>query len=138
MPDRHLPVRPNLEQLCHQAKDLLRDVRRGDPASLAVLRKHGSSRRDPEDARLADAQRALARAHGLPNWPRLVLACQLTDAIWHDHVGAVRDLVTRHPRLLHEDARGVKGNWGPPMSYAANLGRDRIIAMLHALGAEDV
>ncbi len=37
-------------------------------------------------------------------------------------------------RLLHEDARGVNGNWGPPMSYAANLGRSRIIEMLRARG----
>ena len=123
MPDRHLPVRPNLDQLRHQAKDLLRDVRRGDPASTA---------------RLADAQRALARSYGLPSWPRMVLACRLTDAIWRDDAAAVRDLVTRHPRLLHEDARGVQGNWGPPMSYAANLGRDQIITMLRGLGAEDV
>jgi hypothetical protein len=28
-------------------------------------------------------------------------------------------------------------NWGPPMSYAANLGRDRIVKMLHDLGATD-
>jgi hypothetical protein len=30
-----------------------------------------------------------------------------------------------------------KHNWGPPMTYAANLGRDEIIAMLHELGATD-
>ena len=138
MADRHLPVRPNLDQLRHQAKGLLRDVRRGDPASIAVLRKHGPSQREPEDARLADAQRALARSYGLTNWHRLVLACRLTDAIWRDDVAAVRTLVKRHPRLLHEDARGVKGNWGPPMSYAANLGRDGIVEMLHGLGASDV
>ena len=28
--DRHFPVRPNLDQLKHQAKDLLRAVRQGD------------------------------------------------------------------------------------------------------------
>jgi hypothetical protein len=28
-------------------------------------------------------------------------------------------------------------NWGPPMSYAANLGRDRIIRLLHEHGAKD-
>ena len=138
MADRHLPVRPNLDQLRHQAKDLLHDVRRGDPASIALFQKHGPRQRQPEDVRLADAQHALARSYGLASWPRLVLACRLTDAIWRDDVAAVRELVTRHPRLLHEDARGVKGNWGPPMSYAANLGRDAIISMLHALGAEDV
>ena len=62
----------------------------------------------------------------------------MTDAIWLDDAAAVRALVLKHPRLLHEDARGVKGNWGPPMSYAANLGRDRIVEMLRGLGAEDL
>lgn len=138
MPDRHFPVRPNLEQLRHQAKDLLRAVRRGEPTAAEELRRHHPEAPDPGDARLADAQLALARSYGLPSWPRLVLACRMTDAIWRDDADAVRDLVLGNPRLLHEDARGVEGNWGPPMSYAANLGRDRIIAMLRDLGAEDL
>jgi hypothetical protein len=46
-------------------------------------------------------------------------------------------LVTRHPELLHEHATIRDSNWGPPMTYAANLGRDRLIRMLHALGARD-
>jgi hypothetical protein len=138
MADRHLPVRPNLDQLKHQAKDLLRAIRRGDKSAVEELRKHHPERVEPGDARLADAQLTLARSYGLPSWPRLALACRMTNAIWGDDVDAVRDLILKHPRLLHEDARGVKGNWGPPMSYAANLGRDRIIAMLRDLGAEDL
>ncbi|MEA2559588.1 MAG: hypothetical protein QOH06_1092 [Acidobacteriota bacterium] len=121
MADRQFPVRPNLEQLKHQAKDLLRAIRRDNPS-----------------AKLADAQLALARSYGLPSWPRLVLACRMTDAIWRDDADTVRELVVKHPRLLHENARGVESNWGPPMSYAANLGRDRIIAMLRGLGATDL
>jgi hypothetical protein len=138
MADRHFPVRPDLDQLKHQAKDLLRAVRRGDPSAVAELRKHHLKPVEPGAAKLADAQHALARSYGLPSWPRLVLACRMTDAIWRDDADAVRDLVTKHPPLLHEDARGVKGNWGPPMSYAANLGRDRILAMLRDLGAADL
>jgi hypothetical protein len=138
MADRHLPVRPDLGQLRHQAKDLLRAAQGGDPSAVAELRKHHPDRIEPEDAKLADAQLALARSYGLPSWPRLVLACRLTDAIWRDDDGAVRELVVKHPSLLREDARGVKGNWGPPMSYAANLGRNRIIAMLRELGADDL
>jgi hypothetical protein len=38
--DRHFPVRPDLEQLRHQAKDLLRDLRKSDPEAVAQLRKH--------------------------------------------------------------------------------------------------
>jgi ankyrin repeat protein len=89
-------------------------------------------------AKLADAQLALARSYGIASWPRLVLACRMTDAIWRDDVDAVRALVAKNPELIVEDARGVKGNWGPPMSYAANLGRDRIIDLLRERGANDL
>ena len=136
--DRHFPVRPNLEQLKHQAKDLLRAIKRGDPTVLAEFEKHHPKSIVPAAAKLADAQLALARSYGLPSWPRLVIACRMTDAIWRGDVETVRDLVSRDPCLLQEDARGVRGNWGPPMSYAANLGQDRIIHMLHQLGADDV
>src|ERR1700689_1059087 len=137
--DRHFPVRPNLEQLRHQAKDLLRAVRRGDPSAMAELRKHQPKQTEPGEAKLADVQHALARSYGLPSWPRLVTACQMTDAIWRGDVEAVRKLVFKDPRLLHEAARGrVDSNGGPPMSYAANVGQDGIIEMLHHLGATDL
>jgi hypothetical protein len=136
--NRHLPVRPNLDQLKHQARDLLVAIRRGEPAAVSDFRLHHRRPIDPAQAQLADAQHALARSYGVASWPRLVLACRMTDAICRDDLDTVRTLVTRHPRLLREDARGVKGNWGPPMSYAANLGRNRIIDLLRSLGAEDV
>jgi len=66
-----------------------------------------------------------------------VQACRLIDAIWEDDLETVRQLIHQNPRLLHEDARVTTCNWGPPMSYAANVGRDRIIRMLHELGARD-
>jgi hypothetical protein len=62
----------------------------------------------------------------------------MTDAICRGDVETVRALVLHDPRLLEEDARGVKGNWGPPMSYAANLGQDDLIEMLRGLGATDL
>lgn len=47
--------------------------------------------------------------------------------------------MTSNPKLIHEHALiRTNSNWGPPMSYAANLGRDRIIRMLHELGATDL
>ncbi len=138
MPDRDFPVRPILDQLEHQAKDLLHAIRQGDPSANAVMKRHHPDPVDPGHAKLADAQLVLARSYGLPSWPRLVQACRLTDAIWRDDAEAVRELVLQHPHLLHEDARGVKGNWGPPMSYAANLGREQIVAMLRDLGAADL
>jgi hypothetical protein len=67
-----------------------------------------------------------------------VQACKLIDAIWRDDVDAVRELVVKNPHLLHEHACIHDSNWGPPMSYAANLGRNRIIRELHELGASDL
>ncbi|MGD0760741.1 MAG: ankyrin repeat domain-containing protein [Candidatus Sulfotelmatobacter sp.] len=137
--DRHFPVRPNLEQLRHQAKDLLRALKRGDAAAVAELRKHHSKAIDPADAKVSDAQFVLARSYGLASWPRLVTACHMTDAIWRGDVEAVRELVLKDPRLLREAARGMAdSNWGPPMSYAANVGQDAIIQMLRDLGATDL
>ena len=138
MPERHLPVRPDLEQLRHQAKDLLRALRRGDPEARADLARFHAQPPELGSAKLADAQLVLARSYGVPSWPRLVHACRLVDAIWRDDLEGVRALVTRHPEFLHEPATFTGRNWGPPMSYAANLGRDRIIEMLHALGARDL
>ncbi len=136
--NRHFPVRPNLEQLKHQAKDLLRAIHQGDAAAISDLCAFHPHPPQPGDAKLADAQTTLARSYGVPSWARMRQACEMTDAIWRGDVAAVRALIRKHPNLLHEDARGVKSNWGPPMSYAANLGRDEIIAMLSELGAADL
>ncbi|MEO7144797.1 MAG: ankyrin repeat domain-containing protein [Bryobacteraceae bacterium] len=139
MPNRTLPIRPNLNQLRRQAKDLLRQIRSGDPAAGEELKRHHVEKIASGGVRLADAQLVLARSYEASSWPRLVLACQLIDAIWRDNVDAVRKLVLQHPQLLNEAALIRKNsNWGPPMTYAANLGRDRIIEVLQELGATDL
>jgi hypothetical protein len=51
---RQLPERPNLEHLKNQAKDLLDELQRQNPA-----------------AQLADAQHSLAREYGFASWPKL-------------------------------------------------------------------
>ncbi len=137
LPDRRLPVRPDLDQLKHQAKDLLRSIRRGDASAVAELRGRHPHPPSPDDAKLADAQLVLARSYGAPTWARMVVSCKLIDAIWNDDVEAARALVVADPTLLHEDAGIRNVNWGPPLSYAANVGRDRIITMLAELGATD-
>jgi len=106
--------------------------------AVASLERHHPRPPDPTRAKLADAQLVLARSYGVASWPRLKRACEVVRAIWADDVESLRSLLEAHPELLHEHARGVEGNWGPPMSYAANLGRDRIIRMLRELGAEDL
>jgi hypothetical protein len=136
---RRLPVRPALDHLKHQAKDFLRDMHAGDAAAIAELREYHPDPIEPSAARLADAQLVLARSYQASSWTRLAQAVQLADAIWRDDVDAVSDLVTRSPNLIREDVLIRKdSNWGPPMTYAANLGRDRIIRRLHGLGATDL
>jgi hypothetical protein len=138
MPARKLPVRPDLRQLKRQAKDLLRSIRRGDPEALDEWRTSHPHPPAAADAQLADAQLVLARSYQASSWARLVHAVQLADAIWRDDLETVRALITGNPALIHEDVLiRTDSNWGPPMTYAANLGRDRIIRFLHERGARD-
>ena len=110
-PPRSLPVRPELERI-----EVEVDAAGGD-----------------DKARLD-----VARSYGAGSWERLVLACRLIDAIWRDEPETVREIVTAHSHLLHEDAGIRDSNCGPPMAYAANLGRNRIVRMLHEMGAKDL
>ncbi|HVH54757.1 MAG TPA: hypothetical protein VM791_00785 [Vicinamibacterales bacterium] len=139
MPVRSLPVRPDLDQLHRQAKELLHAIHDGDANAIDELREHHPQSIDPSAAKLADAQLVLARSYRASSWTRLVHAVRLADAIWRDDLDTVSTLVTGNPALLHEDVLiRTDSNWGPPMTYAANLGRDRIIRLLHEHGAKDL
>lgn len=152
-PVRRLPVRPDADQLRRQAKELLRAFRDGDPAALAEWHHHHPDARLDSaphtdarlaearlaNARLADAQLVLARSYQASSWTRLMQSVQLADAIWRDDLGEVRRLITAQRALRDEQVLIRRdSNWGPPMTYAANLGRDAIIRWLHAHGATDV
>ena len=139
MPVRSLPLRPDLEQIHRQAKELLRAIHAGDANAIAELREHGPESIDASTAKLADAQLVLARAYGASSWARLVHAVQLAESIWRDDLERVRELITQNAALIHEHVLiRTDSNWGPPMTYAANLGRDRIIRVLHDHGARDL
>jgi ankyrin repeat protein len=139
MPVRRLPVRPDLEQLHRQAKELLRAIHAGDADAVAELREHHPDAIDPAVTKLADAQLALARSYGTSSWTRLVHAVRLAEAIWRDDPEAVRELITKNAALVHEHVLvRTDSNWGRPMTYAANLGRDDIIRLLHRHGARDL
>jgi len=135
---RHLPVRPDLAQLEREAAQLLDASRAGDSAAIAELTSARPDAPDPARATIDDARLALAKSYQAPSWERLALACDLVDAIWRDDAARVRSLVTAHPEIIHEDALVRPSNWGPPLTYAANLGRDAIIRLLYDLGARDL
>lgn len=135
MAERWFPLHPDIDQLRRQAKELLDGFRRQDPAAAADFAEHHPELIAPAKAALADAQMVLARSYGFPSWPRLVLSCCMTNAIWGDDIDTVRAIAAQHPEVVRHHAHR---NWGPPMSFAANLGRDRIVALLREFGAEDV
>ena len=139
MSARHLPVRPDLTQLKHQAKELLTALHAKAPEAVADLRAFHPEPLEPAKTQLSDAQLTLARAYGVPSWPRLVLACELIEAIWENKIEAVRALILKHPALLKENARGTaQCNWGPPLSYAGNVGQDELVKLLIGFGASDI
>ena len=136
MPARKLPSRPDLRQLRHQAKDLLRAFRRGDPLAIADFADHHPLRLDATTARLSDAQLVLARSYDAIGWPRLVAACDLINAVALEDFDKVRALAAKHPDVLI-DAAGRTG-WSEPMRAAANIGFRRVIERLQAQGARSV
>jgi hypothetical protein len=60
-----LPDRPDLDQLRHQARELLRAAVSGNPAAVARIRMVS------DRITLSAAQQALAREYGCRNWPAL-------------------------------------------------------------------
>ncbi len=71
---RPLPPRPNLDQLRHQARDLLRRHRRGDASSrerlrhLRPFRELSNRQLEAVDLKLCQAQYALALDYGFSSW----------------------------------------------------------------------
>jgi Ankyrin repeat len=138
VPVRRLPVRPNADHLREQAEALLHGLRSGSAAAFAELQARHPHPPPPGTAGLVDAQLTIARGYQASSWLRLMQAVQLSDAIWQDDLDTLRSLITANPSLLHEPVLIRESNWGPPMSYAANLGRDRLIRFLHEQGATDL
>ena len=146
---RGLPDQPHLDVPKREARELLARWRERRPEALERVRtrhpkfqKLDAAALATAELKLADAQLVIAREYGFSSWPELKrriegnpAAVELQRAIH----GGDRDTVVRilrdHPALLHVPL--WSGNWGPPMSHAANLGRLEIIQAISALGARD-
>ena len=74
---RHLPSKPNLVQLKHQAKNLLKAHHRGEKSACQTLRLLRRFAGQSDEAilsatlTLAEAQYALAMDYGFENWTAL-------------------------------------------------------------------
>lgn len=135
MPSRGLPIRPNLDQLKHQAKDLLKAYRVGAEQAATDFAAFHPEKVPPARAKLADAQLVIARRHHASSWTLLAQCCQFMNAIWDDDPDAVEHLIKANPNLL-TDTADIRGDvWGPPLRTAAFLERRRIIRKLEDLGA---
>jgi hypothetical protein len=146
---RGLPERPHLDIPRREARELLDQWRSGERDAFERIRhRHPNFIKADDSAvaagpfRLSDAQLVIAREYGLANWTELKqrikansAARALDAAIRADHRDAAVQLIQTNPQLLHIPL--VSGNWGPPMSHAANLGRLEIIKAMAALGARD-
>jgi hypothetical protein len=146
---RELPASPHLAIPKRQARDLHRAWQARDPDAFGRIRGRHPAFADATDAalavapfKLADAQLVLAREYGSASWPELkhrieshAVLGRLRAAIHADDCPEVVRLLRAHPHLLHVPV--WSGNWGPPMSHAANLGRLAIVQAVSALGARD-
>ena len=130
---RGLPAQPHLHVPKHQARHLLQQCKQGSTDAFdRVRRRHPKFHSAADDTiltqvKLSDAQLVIAREYGFSSWTQLKqritgnTAAQLIDkAIRANDTEAVAQLLTAYPDLLHIPL--VSGNWGPPMSHAANLG----------------
>ncbi len=88
-----LPARPDLGQLHHQAKDLLRAAQHGDPD--AVARINAVSGR----LILSSAQLALAREYGFASWAKLKLEVERRDILNSRDLSRLARLLAEHPEL---------------------------------------
>src|SRR5215475_16110713 len=146
---RWLPEHPNLDVPKREARELLNQWRNGDREAFDRIRQRHPRFAKADDSALAagpfrlnDAQLVIAREYGLGNWNTLKQriaahssAKAMDAAIRADDRDAAVQLIQSNPQLLHIPV--WSGNWGPPMSHAANLGRLEIIKAMAALGAQD-
>jgi len=146
---RRLPAQPHLDVPKREARDLLLALRDCQSEALDPIRRRHPKFAAADSAaiaavkwKLSDAQLVIAREYGFAKWSDLKLrietnpeARSLEAAIRADNRDEVVRLLRQNPALLHLPVRS--GNWGPPMSHAANLGRLEIVHAVAEMGARD-
>jgi uncharacterized protein len=111
-----LPARPNLDQLRHQAKDLLRAAQRGDRDAVARIAAVS------DQPTLWAAQFALAREYGFTSWARLKLEAERREILNRRDLSRLARLLAEHPEL----ATRPMENWSDrnrsrPLGYITKL-----------------
>jgi len=144
-----LPERPHLDVPKREARELLNQWRNGEPEAFdRIRRRHPRFAKSDNSVlaagpfRLSDAQLVIAREYSFAHWAELkqriaadASVKALEAAIRADDREAAVRLIEMGPQLLHLPL--WSGDWGPPMSHAANLGRLEIVQAMASLGARD-
>jgi ankyrin repeat protein len=109
-PTRAMRENPDIDQLKHQAKELLEAYRARTPKALAEVDFY-HRRATLETFALNDAQFVLARSYGFESWPKLkaavdgVTAAKLHEAAESGDLETARSLLMRRPEIV-DLARG--------------------------------
>lgn len=111
----YLPARPDLDQLRHQAKDLLRAVKNGDPRATARLRAVSM------EPTLAAAQLTVAREYGFASWAKLKTEVERRAILDSGDLTRLTALLAEHAELATDTMRRWRDHpLGPaPLSYVA-------------------
>lgn len=115
MPD--LPCRPDLQQLRHQAKDLLRAARGGDRTALARMGAVS------DHVTLSSAQLLIARDLGFANWAQLQAELERRRILDDRDVEGLTAALAQNPTIATAGLRQWSDHpLGPaPLSYIAML-----------------
>ncbi len=116
----YLPARPDLEQLRHQAKDLLARAHPQDAEALARIQAVS------DRLILASAQLAIAREYGFDSWPKLKREVERREILNSRDLERLSSLLAEDPGL----AVSPMVNWtdhrlgANPLNYIAMIGFD--------------
>lgn len=145
---RGLPAQPHLDVPKKQSRELLRQCKAKSTDALdRVRQRHPKFKTADDDTilagiKLSDAQFVIASEYGFSSWRQLkeridgnTIARLIDKAIRSNDAAAVTQLLTDYPNLLHVPV--TSGNWGPPMSHAANMDLLDMVKTIAALGAKD-
>lgn len=145
---RDLPASPHIDVPKKQARELLQQCKSKSTDALERVRhRHPKFRIANDEAistrlKLSDAQLVLAGEYGFASWAQLkeyiignTVVKLIDKAIRANDAATVTQLLKANPNLLHVPV--WSGNWGPPMSHAANMGLLDMVKTIAALGAKD-
>ena len=145
---RGLPTQPHLDVPKQQSRELLLQCKAKLTEAIDRVRRQHPKFYTADDElisgriKLSHAQFVVAREYGFSSWTQLkeritgnTVAELIDKAIRANDAAAVTKLLTAYPNLLHVPVRS--GNWGPPMSHAANMDHLDMVKLIATLGAKD-